>query len=622
MHCGGSSWHNQQVLQALRHNTVLTSFTLRCLSPDDGQHWDVALALGQTLQDNTTIQELAVYSRTPSDVCDAGILMGLSRNNSTLQILHLEAMSLDGMGGTAFGLYLAGQQSLALIKLRFSDVHFAVGALGAIGIGLSKNKSLQTLEIGDCSFRGGVEEELTLDSGLAKHGSLRHLRFERNSGLYQQQQQQQQQVTIQQPPPPHASTSSQGSTSEEDHHHHHHHHHHQPGSKTFAGSPEGLLSANKSLNTFVYAGIDETNGDFRAIRCARALSGNASLTVLDLHRSGIRDHGAVALSKALLTSNTTLKELYLRENAIGDAGATAFGFYLARNLQLQTLDLQRNVFGDAGAIAIGRGLRKNSTLQRLYVARNPLSMAGYSCIFAALHENPSPSLVELGVYAVYVGVSDSGGGGTAMLQRSKDSGGSLRTMATSRSAAAATTTTRRGSGMAYQQQQQQQFPYRSQSVEDDRSDAESIETFNTGFFEKTKRFVPLDALCERALKDQYFNSIRLHARKNHTELLELEEIENLSPKLLSAMLRGDHGLYLRFDLVKGPIKKKKKVVKSKNKTAAGTTASVKTTGTRSERDATAAGTTTTTTKTKKKKKKAGTTKTKADRTNVSDKRNG
>ena len=68
--------------------------------------------------------------------------------------------------------------------------------------------------------------------------------------------------------------------------------------------------------------------------------------------------------------------------------------------------------------------------------------------------------------------------------------------------------------------------------------------------------------------------------------------------------------------------KKKKVVKSKNKTAAGTTASVKTTGTRSERDATAAGTTTTTTKTKKKKKKAGTTKTKADRTNVSDKRNG
>jgi predicted nucleic acid-binding Zn-ribbon protein len=68
-----------------------------------------------------------------------------------------------------------------------------------------------------------------------------------------------------------------------------------------------------------------------------------------------------------LKTNTTLKELDLGYNGIGDAGGKAFAEMLKTNTTLKALDLSDNGIGDAGGKALAEMLKTNTTLTALYL---------------------------------------------------------------------------------------------------------------------------------------------------------------------------------------------------------------------------------------------------------------
>merc|ERR1719343_487286 len=109
-------------------------------------------------------------------------------------------------------------------------------------------------------------------------------------------------------------------------------------------------------------------GDEGAIALAEALRGDTcAMTLLNLRRQvpGLSDKTALAFAETLRT-NSTLEQLRLRKNHIGDAGATALGSAVAEHFRLKTrksgadfrfeLDLEDNQIRAKGGLALLRSL--------------------------------------------------------------------------------------------------------------------------------------------------------------------------------------------------------------------------------------------------------------------------
>eukprot|EP00900_Chrysochromulina_parva_P006822 jgi/Chrpa1/16140/Chrysochromulina_OHIO_Genome00021933-RA len=104
--------------------------------------------------------------------------------------------------------------------------------------------------------------------------------------------------------------------------------------------------------------------------------------------------GARALA-ASLERKTTLKELNLSMNGIGDDGARALATSLERNMTLETLDLRRSGIGADGARALAASLERNKTLETLDLRRNDIGDDGARALAASLEKNTT--LVKLGL---------------------------------------------------------------------------------------------------------------------------------------------------------------------------------------------------------------------------------
>ena len=79
----------------------------------------------------------------------------------------------------------------------------------------------------------------------------------------------------------------------------------------------------------------------------------------------------LSLAEALRT-NSTLTQLYLQYNQIGDTGVGAIAESLKVNSTLTQLDLESNQIGDTGGGAIAESLKVNSTLTKLYLGSNQI----------------------------------------------------------------------------------------------------------------------------------------------------------------------------------------------------------------------------------------------------------
>lgn len=134
--------------------------------------------------------------------------------------------------------------------------------------------------------------------------------------------------------------------------------------------------------------------DRECISLSSWITTNTSLTDLDLSNNKIGDTGATAIG-TLLTTNSTLIIIQLWYNMIGDDGAVALGCSLKNNNSLIRLHLEGNKIGDIGVKTIADALHKNSTLKRLRVDRNNVGDLGAEALANALKHNSSLNHINL-----------------------------------------------------------------------------------------------------------------------------------------------------------------------------------------------------------------------------------
>ena len=113
------------------------------------------------------------------------------------------------------------------------------------------------------------------------------------------------------------------------------------------------------------------------------LRANTALTILNLRGNKISDPSAASLAKAI-SGKRTLTNLNLGFNHISDSGATSLSKALSNNSTLTDLDLSANDIGITGATSLSKALSNNSTLTYLNLSANEIGNTGATSLFKAL----------------------------------------------------------------------------------------------------------------------------------------------------------------------------------------------------------------------------------------------
>ncbi|KAI5621729.1 hypothetical protein C0J50_18786, partial [Silurus asotus] len=125
---------------------------------------------------------------------------------------------------------------------------------------------------------------------------------------------------------------------------------------------------------------------------------------LCLYGCGVSDKGCVALSSALRSNPSHLRDLNLSENKLGDSGVKFLSGI--PHCKLERLWLSNCGFSEEGCAVLTSALRSNpSHLRELDLSQNKLGDSGVKCLSAVL-ENPHCKLEILKLHGC--GVSDEG----------------------------------------------------------------------------------------------------------------------------------------------------------------------------------------------------------------------
>lgn len=121
--------------------------------------------------------------------------------------------------------------------------------------------------------------------------------------------------------------------------------------------------------------------------------------ILDLADNTIEDYGCTALCEAL-SCNSTLLELSVEANSIGQRGAESLALVLGGGqstpqTSLKRLDASGNAFGDAGAGAIGEAIGANGRLDDLNLSNNGIGREGVCAIAVGVEMNRALKILEL-----------------------------------------------------------------------------------------------------------------------------------------------------------------------------------------------------------------------------------
>ena len=145
-------------------------------------------------------------------------------------------------------------------------------------------------------------------------------------------------------------------------------------------------------------------GDFFEYFC-EALTANTTLTNLDLSENKIGDSGACFLSDAIKV-NTVLTNLHLSGNRTGDSGAGFLSDAIKVNTVLTKLDLSVNRIGDSGAASLSDAIKVNTVLTNLNLSGNEIGASGAGFLSDAIKVNTV--LTNLNLSGNWIGASGAG----------------------------------------------------------------------------------------------------------------------------------------------------------------------------------------------------------------------
>ena len=121
---------------------------------------------------------------------------------------------------------------------------------------------------------------------------------------------------------------------------------------------------------------------------ANALRENTTLTEINLDENYIGDLGVKAIAEVLIKDNKTLKKLKLASNEFGVEGAKAIAEALKENRSLITLDIQRNnKLGNEGIKVLADALKINKTLKEINLWSTGFDNEGAKSLVEALKIN-------------------------------------------------------------------------------------------------------------------------------------------------------------------------------------------------------------------------------------------
>ena len=126
-----------------------------------------------------------------------------------------------------------------------------------------------------------------------------------------------------------------------------------------------------------------------------SLESNSTLRTLNLRSNAILDVGAVAIAR-MCKRNDSLIELYLGANGIGEEGCAALADSWKVNSRLQKVDLQGASAGRTGALAVAEALKVNRTLRQLVLEIEPGNREGAAAVANALRSNTTITELALG----------------------------------------------------------------------------------------------------------------------------------------------------------------------------------------------------------------------------------
>ena len=155
-----------------------------------------------------------------------------------------------------------------------------------------------------------------------------------------------------------------------------------------AGLFSSALRATATLTVWDVSFNDLGDAGVACIANALAENKTCALRVLDLTYNNFRAEGAAALAE-YVASSTSLCELSVRNNELGEEGGEAVGRMLA-SIRLTKLDISGTKLTVGGLGAVASALRVNACLTSLSV--QDLDDDGLRVLGAALHSNPHSQL--------------------------------------------------------------------------------------------------------------------------------------------------------------------------------------------------------------------------------------
>lgn len=150
------------------------------------------------------------------------------------------------------------------------------------------------------------------------------------------------------------------------------------------------LQENKVISELNFS-MTELNS-YNAKIISQGLVNNHCLTHLDLSRNNIRSSGAISLFKSL--SHSSIVELKLSSNHIGDDVSPNFVVFLTKNPKLRVLDLSANDLGFRFMTSLTNSAI-SSTVEELILSKNPLGGRGISAFGPYLAQNSSIRILNV-----------------------------------------------------------------------------------------------------------------------------------------------------------------------------------------------------------------------------------